>query len=144
MRGWGNLQMRFAADSQLDMIAEDLGIDPVEIRLRNVHYPGDVMPNKGRITSCALPECILKASENEGWKERWAKMPKDHGIGMGCWAYVSAAKQLAHDSTAAIIKVFEDGTATLITGASDIGQGSNTPMAQIAGEGIGIRLGAHH
>ena len=140
MRGWGNLQMRFAADSQMDMIAEDLGIDPVEIRLRNVHYPGDVMPNKGRITSCALPECILKASEDEGWKERWTKMPRDHGMGMGCWAYVSAAKQLAHDSTAAIIKVFEDGTATLITGASDIGQGSNTTMAQIAVEEIGIRL----
>jgi len=140
MRGWGNLQMRFAADSQMDMIAEDLGIDPVEIRLRNVHYPDDVMPNKGRITSCALPECILKASENEGWKERWTNMPRDHGIGMGCWAYVSAAKQLAHDSTAAIIKVFEDGTATLITGASDIGQGSNTTMAQIAAEEIGIRL----
>lgn len=140
MRGWGNLQMRFAADSQLDMIAEDLGIDPVEIRLRNAHHPGDVMPNKAWITSCALPECIVKASQSEGWRERWAKMPKDHGMGMGCWAYVSAAKQLAHDSTAAIIKVFEDGTATLLTGASDIGQGSNTTLAQIVSEQLGIGL----
>ena len=140
MRGWGNLQMRFSADSQLDMIAEDLGIDPVEIRLRNAHHPGDVMPNKGRITSCALSECISKASENVNWKEQRSHKDKDRGIGMGCWAYVSAAKQLAHDSTAAIIKVFEDGTATLITGASDIGQGSNTTLAQIAAEELGICL----
>jgi 4-hydroxybenzoyl-CoA reductase subunit alpha len=61
-------------------------------------------------------------------------------MGISCWAYVSAAKQLAHDSTAAIIKVFEDGTATLLTGASDIGQGSNTTMAQIAAEELGIAL----
>jgi 4-hydroxybenzoyl-CoA reductase alpha subunit len=140
MRGWGNLQMRFAADSQLDMIAKDLGIDPVEIRLRNGHHPGDVMPNQGRITSCALIECIKNASESENWKEQRAKMPVDRGMGMGCWAYVSGAKQLAYDSTAAIIKVFEDGTAILITGASDIGQGSNTTMAQIAAEALGIQL----
>jgi 4-hydroxybenzoyl-CoA reductase alpha subunit len=140
MRGWGSLQMRFAADSQLDTIAKDLGIDPAEIRLRNGHHPGDIMPNQARITSCALIECIKEASENENWKERRRKMPDGRGMGMGCWAYVSGAKQLAHDSTAAIIKVFEDGTATLITGASDIGQGSNTTMAQIAAEALGIRL----
>jgi 4-hydroxybenzoyl-CoA reductase subunit alpha len=140
MRGFTNLQTRFAADSQLDIIAEELGIDPVEIRLKNAHHPGDVMPNKGRITSCALIECIQKASESEGWKERRAKMPKNHGMGIGCWAYVSAARWLAYDSTAAIIKVFEDGTATLITGASDIGQGSNTTLAQIMAEELGIGL----
>jgi len=140
MRGWGHLQMRFSADSQLDMIAEDLGIDPVEIRLRNAHHPGDIMPNKARISSCALTQCIRKVSEKERWRDRRVQVSKDQGMGISCWAYVSAAKQLAHDSTAAIIKVFEDGTATLLTGASDIGQGSNTTMAQIAAEELGIAL----
>lgn len=141
MRGWGNLQMRFAADSQMDMIAEDLGMDPADIRLKNAHYPGDVMPNKARIPSCAMVECIAEASKAAGWKDRRSKMEKDHGMGMACWSYVSAAKQLAHDSTAAVIKLFEDGTATLITGASDIGQGSNTTLAQIAAEELGVELG---
>lgn len=140
MRGYGNLQMRFSADSQLDMIAENLGIDPLEIRLRNVHHPGDVLPNKGRVTSCALTECLLEVSENERWKERWVKTPKHRGMGLGCWAYVSSAKSLAHDSGAAVIKVFEDGTATLITGASDIGQGANTTLAQIVAEELGLGL----
>jgi 4-hydroxybenzoyl-CoA reductase alpha subunit len=140
MRGWGHLQMRFSADSQLDMIAEDLGIDPVEIRLRNAHHPGDIMPNKARISSCGLTQCIQKASEKERWREQRVKVSKDQGIGISCWAYVSAAKQLAHDSTAAIIKVFEDGTVTLLTGASDIGQGSSTTMAQIAAEELGIAV----
>lgn len=139
-RGWGSLQMRLAADSQMDAIAEDLGIDPVEIRLRNARETGDVMPNKGWISSCELPQCIKKASENERWKERRGQMPKDEGMGIACWSYVSAARHLAHDSTAAIIKIFEDGTATLITGASDIGQGSNTTLAQIAAEELGVAL----
>lgn len=140
MRGWGNLQMRFAADSQLDMIAEELGIDPIEIRMRNAHRSGDVMPNKGVISSCALGDCIRKVSESEGWKERWGKMPGDRGLGAGIWAYVSSARHMAHDATAAIVKVFEDGTATLLTGATDIGQGSNTTLAQIAAEGLGITV----
>ncbi|MDP6179019.1 MAG: molybdopterin-dependent oxidoreductase, partial [Desulfatiglandales bacterium] len=140
MRGWGNFQMRFSFGSQLDMIAEDLGIDPMEIRMKNAHYSGDTMPNKAWLSSCALPECLEKVSETEGWKDRRGKMTKDRGLGAGVWAYVSAAKQLAHDATAAIIKVFEDGTLNLITGASDIGQGSNTTMAQIAAEVLGIGL----
>jgi 4-hydroxybenzoyl-CoA reductase alpha subunit len=140
MRGWGSLQVRFAADSQMDMIAEDLNINPAEIRLKNARHPGDVMPNKGWISSCALTECIQKASEMTNWKESWKNMAEDRGIGMACWSYVSAAKHLAHDSTAAMIKIFEDGTATLITGASDIGQGSNTTLAQIMAETLGIGL----
>jgi 4-hydroxybenzoyl-CoA reductase subunit alpha len=138
MRGWGNLQMRFAADSQLDMIAEEIGIGPVEIRLRNAHHPGDLLPNKAHITSCAFTACIRKAPGGRVERERQA--PGTQGQGIGCWAYVSGAKQLAHDSAAAIIKVFEDGTATLMTGASDIGQGSDTTLAQIAAEELGILL----
>ena len=139
-RGWGNLQMRFAADSQMDMIAEALDIDPIEIRLRNAHRTGDVMPNKAWISSCAMPECIKKVSSSEGWKVRHGRMAKGHGLGVGIWAYVSSARHMAHDATAAIIKVFEDGTATIFTGATDIGQGSNTTMAQIAAEVLGIRI----
>jgi 4-hydroxybenzoyl-CoA reductase subunit alpha len=138
MRGFGNLQMGFAVESQLDMIAEYLGIDPLEIRLRNGHHSGDVLSNKGRIISCALDKCILITSEKESWKERVIKMPKDRGMGMSCWVFVVGARSFPYDSSAAIIKVFEDGTVTLITGASDIGQGANTTFAQIVAEELGI------
>jgi len=141
MRGWGNLQMRFAADSQMDMIAEELGIDTIEIRKRNAHHPGDVMPNKGRISSCAMHECLRQVSERKGREEGWSQPAEGRGLGVGIWAYVSSARQMAHDATAAIIKVFEDGTATLLTGATDMGQGSNTTLAQIAAEGLGIGIG---
>ncbi|MBW2609679.1 MAG: molybdopterin-dependent oxidoreductase [Deltaproteobacteria bacterium] len=140
MRGWGNLQMRFSADSQMDMIAEELGIDPLEIRMINAHHTDDIMPNKAWISSCAMSECLRRVSDSEGWKKRWSKMPHNRGLGAGIWAYVSSARQMSHDATAAIIKVFEDGTATLLTGATDIGQGSNTTLAQIAAEELGINI----
>ncbi|MBW2609102.1 MAG: molybdopterin-dependent oxidoreductase [Deltaproteobacteria bacterium] len=139
-RGWGNLQMRFAADCQMDMIAEELGIDPMDLRLKNAHESGDVMPNKAWIPSCAMKECINLVSENERWKEKRDRMEAGRGLGAGIWAYVSGSRYNPHDATAAIIKVFEDGTATLLTGATDIGQGSNTTLAQIACEELGISV----
>jgi len=139
-RGWGNIQMRFAADCQMDMIAEDLGMDPMDIRLKNSHESGDVMPNKARIPSCAMKECITLVSKSEQWKEKRGKMKAGRGLGVGIWAYVSGSRYKPFDATAAIIKVFEDGTAILLTGATDIGQGSNTTLAQIAAEELGISM----
>lgn len=139
-RGWGNLQMRFAADSQMDLIADELGMDPMELRLKNTHEPGDVMPNKAWISSCAIKECIRRVSKSERWKEKRGSMKGNRGVGAGIWAYVSGSRYNPYDAAAAIIKVSEDGTATLFTGATDIGQGSNTTLAQIMAEELGMRM----
>ncbi|MDY6864124.1 MAG: molybdopterin cofactor-binding domain-containing protein [Thermodesulfobacteriota bacterium] len=137
MRGHGAPQGRFAFESQLDMIAEELGIDPVEIRLKNAISEGEVLLNKTRIKSCGLKDCIKKSSESLNWKE----IEPHKGIGMGCQGFVSGANIAPpYDATGTIIKAHEDGGVTVLTGASDIGQGSDSIIAQIVAEELGIKL----
>lgn len=139
-RGGGNVQLRFASETQLDMIAEALGLDPVAIRLKNSLQPGDVTANEYRIASCGLSECI-RGVVPPGWKEGGGGRLSDWGNGLACGGHVAGgSKTRAHDSASAFIKLDENGTATLLTGASDVGQGSDTVLAQIAAEEIGLAL----
>jgi 4-hydroxybenzoyl-CoA reductase subunit alpha len=141
-RGHGHPQPRYAFDSQLDLIAADLGIDPIEIRLRNVRRPGTVTCNELEVGSCALKEALEKSREISGWTEKRGKMPSGRGIGMSSTSFVSGAgypiyrTDLPH--AVAMIKVNEDGSsATLYTGAVDLGQGSDTALCQMAAEAMG-------
>lgn len=143
-RGHGQPQPRFAFESHLDNIAEALGIDPIEIRLRNARRPGTVTVNGFKVDSYALREALEKVREISGWRQKKGKLPKGRGIGVGCGGFVSGAgypiyrTDLPH--AAAIIRVNDDGTsATLYTGAVDIGQGSDTVLCQVAAEAMGYR-----
>ena len=138
-RGFGNPQIRFADDSQMDIISSELGIDPIELRRINVREEGDVTPNQAVITSCGLRECVEKVSEATDFQSRWRKLPFGHGIGIACGHHTCGFKSLLpHDSSAAMVKLNEDGTANVLTGASDVGQGSDTVLAMIAAEELGI------
>ncbi|MDP2728123.1 MAG: xanthine dehydrogenase family protein molybdopterin-binding subunit [Dehalococcoidia bacterium] len=140
-RGYGTLQVRFADDCQLDMIAEELSIDPVEIRLKNAIRPGEIAPCGWKITSCGFSECIREAASAAGWAQREVRSPGREGMGIGCNNYVSGSFQFGQpDSSGAQVKHHEDGTVTLFSGASDIGQGSDTTLAQIAAEELGVAL----
>lgn len=141
-RGHGHPQPRFAFESQLDNIARDLGIDPIELRLRNARRPNTVTPNEFKIDSCALIEAVEKVREISGWDEKKKNRPQGHGIGIGLGSFLSGAaypiyrNKLPHAT--AIVKVNEDGSAaTLYTGSVDIGQGSDTVMCQMAAEAMG-------
>ena len=139
-RGHGSPQASFAVESQLDMIAEDLGIDAAEMRLKSVRKVGDVLPNGDRLDSCGLTECIQKAVESSGWREKRGKgRARNRGIGMGIAAMFSGAQYYPFGA-AATIKLNPDGTATLFTGAVEFGQGSDTSMCQIAAEELGMTL----
>jgi 4-hydroxybenzoyl-CoA reductase subunit alpha len=140
MRGHGSIQSRFADESQLDMIAEELGIDPLELRLKNVRQSGDILPNKSKVTSCALTECIQKTAESAGWKEKRGKLPGNRGIGMGCSTGYTSVTMSPLSSSAALVKFNEDGRVTLLTGAVENGQGTETMLAQIAAEELGLKL----
>lgn len=138
-RGYGSLQLRFADECQLDIIAEELGIDPLDLRLRNGVETGDVTVNGHKIASCGLKECLSTVAEASGWKEKRHNKLPGRGIGIACNDYVSAFRSLyAYDSSSVLVKLNEDGSVDLFTGAADIGQGSNTTIAQIVAEVLGL------
>jgi 4-hydroxybenzoyl-CoA reductase subunit alpha len=122
------------------MIAEDLGIDGVELRLKNALHTGDVTVNKLQIISCGLSETIQKVAERAEWKKKKSEGLPDRGIGIACGGFVCGVRTAALSDSGAIIKLNEDGGIVLLTGAADIGQGSDTVLAQIAAEVLGVTL----
>lgn len=149
MRGHGITHTRFAAEIQMEMIAEELGIDPVEMRMRNAidnPKPGEVYEtiNKVTLKTCGIKEAIRRVSEDPIWRDR-DKAPRKEGniswgVGLSGTSYLGGARQLGHQSCAAIIRICEDGTVNLITGATDCGQGSDTVLCMIAAEELGVGL----
>lgn len=140
-RGYGNPQVAFAIESQMDMIADRLGIDRIEIRLKNCNLPGDVTACGWRITSSGFKESLLKVAQEIGWEGRKEHLPRNRGIGVSGLIHVTGAKVFADgDFSSAYIKMLEDGTVTIFTGTTDIGQGSSTSLAMVAAEELGISL----
>lgn len=140
-RGYGSLQVRFADESQMDLIAEELGMDPLDVRLKNVVESGDTTASGKKITSCGIKECLLKVAGESGWHQKRRKKQYGRGIGIACNDYVSALRSLyEYDSSSALVRPNEDGTVDFFTGASDIGQGSDTTLAQIVAEELGVLL----
>jgi 4-hydroxybenzoyl-CoA reductase subunit alpha len=167
MRGHGVPQPRFAFECLLSMVAEDLGIDPIEIRRRNAMQPNTRTVNDLDIRSCEFPATLEAVCEKSGWKEKYGRLPKGRagvspakGIGVGCGGFVSGAGyciyrgqvQLSHEKPRehfqkksifphanAIVKISEDGmAAVLLIGAAEIGQGSDTVLVQMCAESLGI------
>ncbi len=137
--GAGLVAMRFAFGAQLDAIAKDLGIDPVEIRLKNAVDKGYTTLSEMHFASCGLKECIQKTVKKSGWKKKHGKLPPYRGIGIGCGVLRAGGKGMFdHDTSAVFIKIDEDGKVSLVTGLPDMGQGSHTAMAIIAAESLGI------
>ena len=144
MRGHGTVNVRFAFESQLDELAAKIGMDPAEIRQRNLLKPPCITVNGLRVQSYGLPECIEKTVDRSGWKQRKGKLPKGRGLGIACSHYVSGAansiirSDMPHSTVN--IKIDRDGGVVVYTGASEIGQGSDTMTAQIAAEVLGCSL----
>jgi len=144
MRGHGTVNVRFAFESQLDELAAKIGMDPAEIRRRNLLQPPCVTVNGLRVQSYGLPECIDQVVDRSGWKQRKGRLPRGRGLGVACSHYVSGAansiirSDMPHSTVN--IKIDRDGGVVIYTGASDIGQGSDTMVAQIAAEVLGCSL----
>ena len=144
-RGHGAPQLRFAVESQMDMIAEELGIDPVELRLKNARVSGEQLPNGDNLHNCGLIECIRDAAEHTQFKQKYGVKRKRHidndpirrGIGMGVSAYFGGSL-IYPNSSSVTVKMNDDGTATLLTGALDLGQGAETVLSQIVAEELKI------
>jgi CO/xanthine dehydrogenase Mo-binding subunit len=144
-RGHGGVAARAAWEQQLDFIAEELGMDPVEFRLKNSMEAGDVTCNDFNTSSFGMKECIEAVRDGSKWNEKKGKMPEGKGIGIATGFFVSGAgypiyrSETAHSTV--VIKLSEDGgTAHVLTGSAEIGQGSDTAMAMIAAEALGVPL----
>ncbi len=140
MRGAGNPQINFAIESQMDILAEKLGMDPVELRLKNANHPSEVTSQGMRITTCAMEETIKLAAKKIGWKGTHHER-RNRGIGFSTLFHVAGgARVYRSDGCGAIVKIDDFGKITILSGASEIGTGSDTSIAQIVAEELGVPL----
>jgi xanthine dehydrogenase molybdenum-binding subunit len=142
MRGTATTSLSIFLESLVDKAATELGIGPLEIRLKNAMRPGD--PVDGGITkisSCGLDKCLKIGAEKIGWKNRKqtgaAQGTKRRGIGVGMHVYDTGWWRAI---SSAIVKIQEDGSVNLFLGAVDFGQGFRTSAAQMAAEVLGVPL----
>ena len=140
---FGIKQPMFAQESLMDMVAEGLGIDPVELRLKNVVRTGDVTMVGQKIGSCGLQECMEKVAEYTGWKEKRAKKQPNRGIGMASTMSHSdgmGRMEGQFGGDVAYVQVLEDGRVRIISGEFEWGQGAHTVLSQIVAEELGVPL----
>ncbi|MDO8691007.1 MAG: xanthine dehydrogenase family protein molybdopterin-binding subunit, partial [Dehalococcoidia bacterium] len=136
MRGFGSPQMHFAQDVQVELAARDLGMDPLELRLKNGLQTGETTISGYNILSSGFKECLTQVSERSvPLAARGAALA---GWGLGCTGFGCGTDRRTHPGTeaysAATVEAHGDGSVTLLTGASDMGQGANTVLSQIVAE----------
>jgi len=144
MRGFGAPQALFAGEMQMNLAARELGIDPIELRLKNAMRPGDEIPGVATISSCGFRECLEEVRRLSDWDRRRAAPQPGQGLGLACYSFISGGVFNWFDTrypfSSAEVKVFDDGTAQLTTLAADIGQGSDLILVQILAEELGLRV----
>ncbi len=141
-RGHGTTQPRYAFECQLDKIAADLGLDPIEYRLRILQPPNTRTVNDLRITSMGLGECLTAVKNATGWTRKRDELGRGKGIGVAGSAYISGAglpiywNEMPHSG--AEIRIDRGGGVTVMCGTSEIGQGSDNMLAAVTAEALGI------
>ncbi|MBI2153925.1 MAG: molybdopterin-dependent oxidoreductase [Candidatus Rokubacteria bacterium] len=141
-RGHGTPQPRYAVECHLDKIAEQLGLDPAEMRRRTVVDEYTKTANHLTVTTCGLRECIDRVVEASGWREKHRKLPYGKGVGFACSSYLTGAglaiywNDMPHSG--AIVKVDRGGGVAILCGATEIGQGSDSVLASVVAEELGI------
>jgi 4-hydroxybenzoyl-CoA reductase alpha subunit len=143
-RGHGTPQPRFAVEIQMDKAATRLGIDPADFRLQNLQPPDSVTANWLQINTIGLRKCIEKVVDASGWRERYGRLPRGHGLGLACSSYITGAglpiywNKMPHSGVQ--LKLDRGGGVTAFCGATDIGQGSDTVLAMCVAEVLGVDL----
>jgi len=142
IRGYGNPPAMFALEQLMDNAAKTLGIDPIELRLKNIKRAGERGYGMLPIENTALAECIKLGAEKIGWQEKKASKKEGvikRGIGMACAMHCSGAYPDLVEQSNAFIKLNADGSADVTVSATDLGQGIVGALGQIAAEGLGLR-----
>lgn len=158
-RGFGGPQAAVASEGQMDELAGRLGMDPLDIRLKNLLGPGDITPKGQLLDNCGagLRECVERAAESAQWRDvraeyeefnsRMARSPPGtkgrnvrKGIGMASIMYGEALGGSTPDTATSTCQIAEDGSVILSTGGTEMGQGAKTVLSQIAAETVGVPL----
>ncbi len=141
-RGHGTPQPRYALEVHLDKIACDLGLDPAEMRKSHLVPPDSVTANFLRVGSMGLGACIDKVVEASGWCERRGRLPVGRGLGLACSSYISGAGLPIYwnsmPQSGVQLKLDRSGGVTAFCGSIDIGQGSDSVLAYVVAEVLGI------
>jgi putative selenate reductase molybdopterin-binding subunit len=143
MRGIGNPQVHYAGETQLNMIAERMGLDPLEIRIKNAARKGDETATGAVLKSCGLVECLEKVADKIDWKKKRTNPVPNRGLGIACGVHFTGVRLspgIDADFAGATLTVNDDGSVNLATSCVDIGSGSSTALTQIAAEVLGIEV----
>jgi 4-hydroxybenzoyl-CoA reductase subunit alpha len=143
-RGHGTPQPRFGWEIQLDKAAHRLGIDPADLRLRNLVQPDTVTANWLKVGTIALGRCIEAVVAGSGWRERYGKLPHGRGLGLACGAYLCGAGLPIYwnhmPQSGVMVKLDRSGGVAVFCGESEIGQGSDSVLAALVAEVLGVGL----
>ncbi|HEV2231091.1 MAG TPA: molybdopterin cofactor-binding domain-containing protein, partial [Thermoplasmata archaeon] len=149
MRAHGGTNIRYSVEVALDELAESMGLDPFDLRERNALDPHSTTVNEFRITSTSFLRCLDAARTRSGWREKFRRLPFGEGIGLGCGFYISGSNSPIHftpkmPQCTVHLKVDMDGGIAVHCMQADIGQGSNTLLAAIVAEVLGVDLDRVH
>ena len=143
-RGHGTPQPRFAFELHLDKIAGKLGVNPADLRLGMLAHPDTVTANWLRIGSMGLRRCIEAVVEGSGFRERWGKLPEGRGLGLACGSYLCGAGLPIYwnhmPQSGVMLKLDRSGGVAVFCGEAEIGQGSDSILAAMVAEVLGVSL----
>jgi 4-hydroxybenzoyl-CoA reductase subunit alpha len=143
-RGHGTPQPRFGFEVHLDKAAHRLGIDPADLRLRTLAPPGAITANWLRLGTTGLRQCIEAVVAGSGWRERRGKLPPGRGLGLACGSYLCGAGLPIYwnhmPQSGVMLKLDRSGGVAAFCGESEIGQGSDSVLAAVVAEVLGIPL----
>jgi len=141
-RGHGTPQPRFAMECQIDKAAEQLGLDPADMRRQNLVEPFTKTANHLTVSTIGLGECIDRVVEASGWRQKRGKLPPGRGMGIACSSYLTGAgtaiywNDMPHSGV--VVRADRSGLVAILCGATDIGQGSDSVLAYLVAEVLGI------
>jgi len=142
-RGHATPQPRFAVECQIDKAAEQLGLDPADMRRRNLTEPFTKTANHLTVSTTGLGECIDRVVEASGWRQKRGKLPPGRGIGIACSAYLTGAGSAIYwndmPHSGVVVRADRSGLVAVLCGATDIGQGSDSVLAYLVAEVLGIQ-----
>lgn len=143
-RGHGSVQPRFAFEVQLDKVAEAIGMDPIALRRKNFIGEHTRTINELRVTSNGFLQCLEAVERASDWKTKHRRMPYGRGVGVAGSCYISGTNYPIYPNdmpqAAVQMQIERSGRVAVLTGASEIGQGSNSMVAYIAAEELGVPL----